>query len=127
MSKSNTEDLVRMCRMWQFSIDRGGTFTDIWAREARTGEVRVLKLLSADPTHYADAAAEGIRRILHPVVTHTPHTLIHSSCHLVLLDSRFKHRNVGASIFVENNREFIWCIGEHRRGIRGVDPSTPST
>jgi len=48
---------------WRFSIDRGGTFTDIVAR-APDGQLTTLKLLSEDPEHYRDAAVEGIRRIV---------------------------------------------------------------
>ncbi|MGE0709987.1 MAG: DUF1445 domain-containing protein [Planctomycetota bacterium] len=48
---------------WQFWIDRGGTFTDVIARDPQ-GAVHVQKLLSADPEHYPDAALEGIRRAL---------------------------------------------------------------
>lgn len=48
---------------WQFWIDRGGTFTDIVAR-GPDGGVVTEKLLSVDPANYADAAIEGIRRIL---------------------------------------------------------------
>ena len=48
---------------WQFWIDRGGTFTDIVGRAA-DGSLRTLKLLSDDPQHYADAAVEGMRRLL---------------------------------------------------------------
>lgn len=47
----------------KFSIDRGGTFTDIYA-EFSDGRTAVLKLLSDDPTNYPDAPREGIRRIL---------------------------------------------------------------
>ncbi|KAM9573689.1 5-oxoprolinase isoform 1-T2 [Guaruba guarouba] len=47
---------------FQFAIDRGGTFTDVFAR-CPGGRVRVLKLLSEDPA-YADAPTEGIRRVL---------------------------------------------------------------
>ena len=47
---------------WQFSIDRGGTFTDVVAR-APDGRVHVLKLLSEDPGRYADAGVEAIRRL----------------------------------------------------------------
>ena len=50
-------------RRWQFWIDRGGTFTDIVAREP-FGALRTAKLLSEDPEHYVDAAVEGIRRLL---------------------------------------------------------------
>ncbi|XP_017773612.1 PREDICTED: 5-oxoprolinase [Nicrophorus vespilloides] len=48
---------------FQFAIDRGGTFTDVFAR-CPDGRIRVLKLLSEDPQHYEDAPTEGIRRIL---------------------------------------------------------------
>ena len=48
---------------WQFWIDRGGTFTDIVARTP-DGSLIARKLLSEDPDHYADAAIEGIRRLL---------------------------------------------------------------
>jgi 5-oxoprolinase (ATP-hydrolysing) len=56
-----------MARDFRFSVDRGGTFTDVYAefidaagRPAR----RVLKLLSVDPGNYPDAPREGIRRVL---------------------------------------------------------------
>ena len=48
---------------WQFWIDRGGTFTDVIARNS-SGETRNLKLLSENPDHYPDAAIAGIRRLL---------------------------------------------------------------
>ncbi|XP_067872121.1 5-oxoprolinase isoform X2 [Heterodontus francisci] len=48
---------------FQFAIDRGGTFTDIFAR-CPGGMIRVMKLLSEDPANYVDAPTEGIRRIL---------------------------------------------------------------
>ncbi|WP_395945579.1 hydantoinase B/oxoprolinase family protein [Brevundimonas sp.] len=48
---------------WKFWIDRGGTFTDVVAR-APYGGLQTRKLLSVNPEQYADAAVEGIRRIL---------------------------------------------------------------
>jgi 5-oxoprolinase (ATP-hydrolysing) len=48
---------------WQFWIDRGGTFTDVIGR-AGDGTLHTLKLLSDNPEHYADAAVEGVRRLL---------------------------------------------------------------
>lgn len=51
---------------FQFAIDRGGTFTDIWAR-CPGGKIEVMKLLSVDPQNYEDAPREGIRRILEQV------------------------------------------------------------
>jgi 5-oxoprolinase (ATP-hydrolysing) len=47
---------------WQFWIDRGGTFTDVVAREP-DGALVTVKLLSEDPERYADAAVEAIRRL----------------------------------------------------------------
>lgn len=55
-----------MSGKFKFAIDRGGTFTDIYAK-CPNGEVRVMKLLSVDPTNYSDAPREGIRRILEMV------------------------------------------------------------
>ncbi|KAK5603961.1 hypothetical protein CRENBAI_025397 [Crenichthys baileyi] len=48
---------------FDFAIDRGGTFTDVFAR-LPDGRERVLKLLSKDPQNYKDAPTEGIRRVL---------------------------------------------------------------
>ncbi len=49
--------------MWQFWIDRGGTFTDIVAR-APDGTLKTAKLLSEDPVRLPDATVAGIRKIL---------------------------------------------------------------
>jgi 5-oxoprolinase (ATP-hydrolysing) len=49
--------------MWQFWIDRGGTFTDIVARRP-DGTLATHKLLSDNPERYRDAAVEGIRSLL---------------------------------------------------------------
>jgi len=48
---------------WQFWIDRGGTFTDIVARQP-DGTLTTAKLLSENPERYADAAVHGIRELL---------------------------------------------------------------
>ncbi|ODM93006.1 5-oxoprolinase [Orchesella cincta] len=47
---------------FRFSIDRGGTFTDVFA-QCPSGSVRTYKLLSKH-TCYQDAPTEGIRRII---------------------------------------------------------------
>ncbi len=49
--------------LWQFWIDRGGTFTDIVARRPDGGIV-THKLLSENPEHYPDAAIQGIRDLM---------------------------------------------------------------
>ena len=48
---------------WQFWIDRGGTFTDIVARDPE-GRLSTRKLLSENPGRYRDAAVAGIRAVL---------------------------------------------------------------
>jgi 5-oxoprolinase (ATP-hydrolysing) len=48
---------------WQFWIDRGGTFTDIVARDP-LGGLSTHKLLSDNPGRYRDAAIAGIKTVL---------------------------------------------------------------
>ncbi|CAN4116929.1 unnamed protein product [Withania somnifera] len=48
----------------KFCIDRGGTFTVVYAEIPGKPEGRAMKLLSVDPSNYDDAPIEGIRRIL---------------------------------------------------------------
>ena len=52
-----------MAEKWQFWIDRGGTFTDIVARDPQ-GRLTTLKLLSENPGRYRDAAIAGIKTML---------------------------------------------------------------
>jgi 5-oxoprolinase (ATP-hydrolysing) len=49
---------------WEFWIDRGGTFTDVIGR-APDASLHSLKLLSENAGQYADAAVEGMRRLMH--------------------------------------------------------------
>ncbi|WP_186399091.1 hydantoinase B/oxoprolinase family protein [Stappia sp. P2PMeth1] len=48
---------------WDFWIDRGGTFTDIVARDPEGG-IRAHKVLSENPEAYRDAAIQGIRELM---------------------------------------------------------------
>ncbi len=48
---------------WDFWVDRGGTFTDVVARDP-DGRLTAMKLLSENPEAYRDAAVEAIRRLL---------------------------------------------------------------
>jgi 5-oxoprolinase (ATP-hydrolysing) len=48
---------------WDFWIDRGGTFTDVVARQP-DGSLTAHKLLSENPEAYGDAAVQGIRDLL---------------------------------------------------------------
>lgn len=49
--------------MWQFWVDRGGTFTDVVAKHP-DGHFETRKYLSENPEHYRDAAVHGIRDFL---------------------------------------------------------------
>ncbi|KAM5380050.1 hypothetical protein ACJZ2D_003697 [Fusarium nematophilum] len=48
----------------RISIDRGGTFCDVIATDAKGHNPVIFKLLSEDPANYPDAPTEAIRRIL---------------------------------------------------------------
>ena len=50
-------------KLWQFWIDRGGTFTDIVGCNP-DGKILIHKLLSENPNQYSDAAIQGIRDLL---------------------------------------------------------------
>ncbi|HET9715466.1 MAG TPA: hydantoinase B/oxoprolinase family protein [Pseudolabrys sp.] len=50
-------------KLWDFWIDRGGTFTDVIARRP-DGSLLAHKLLSENPEAYPDAAVQGIRDLL---------------------------------------------------------------
>ena len=49
--------------LWEFWIDRGGTFTDVIGRKPG-GALITHKLLSENPEAYRDAAVHGIRHLL---------------------------------------------------------------
>ena len=59
MQNSNTLDR----KLWQFWIDRGGTFTDVVGKRP-DGTLVTHKLLSENPEQYRDAAVAGIRHLL---------------------------------------------------------------
>ncbi len=50
-------------KLWQFWIDRGGTFTDVVGKRP-DGTLVTHKLLSENPEQYPDAAVAGIRHLL---------------------------------------------------------------
>ncbi|MER7000052.1 hydantoinase B/oxoprolinase family protein [Streptomyces sp. NPDC000410] len=52
-----------MSGLWEFWIDRGGTFTDVVGRRP-DGRLVTRKLLSHNPERYRDAAVAGIRLLL---------------------------------------------------------------
>ncbi len=50
-------------RLWNFWVDRGGTFTDVIG-SAPDGSLHTAKLLSENAAAYRDAAVHGIRQLL---------------------------------------------------------------
>src|SRR5260221_3605590 len=50
-------------KLWDFWIDRGGTFTDVVGRRS-DGTLAAHRLLSENPEAYTDAAVQGIRDLL---------------------------------------------------------------
>ena len=53
--------ILQMIALIHALLDRGGTFTDVWASLPGKPDV-VLKLLSVDPGNYADAPTEGKKK-----------------------------------------------------------------
>jgi len=61
---------------WEFWIDRGGTFTDVIAKNP-DGELSSYKLLSENPQHYEDAAIQAIHDALNiPITRQLPEQLL---------------------------------------------------
>jgi len=63
-----TDSIKKMVEpSFRFYIDRGGTFTDVYAEVTGEPRFKVIKLLSEDPQNYSDAPREGIRRVIESV------------------------------------------------------------
>jgi len=80
-------------KRFRFSIDRGGTFTDVYYETLLDGVIlnqKVLKLLSVDPDNYKDAPTEGIRRALEQVWVRFKNNGILFLYSFLLLGNRFK-------------------------------------
>ncbi|PPR79300.1 MAG: Acetophenone carboxylase gamma subunit [Alphaproteobacteria bacterium MarineAlpha2_Bin1] len=52
-------EILKRNKVWQFWVDRGGTFTDILAKKPN-GEIESLKLLSENSKSYSDPIEKGI-------------------------------------------------------------------
>lgn len=63
MANKMNENIIVDDQKWQFWIDRGGTFTDIVAKNPE-GEILAHKLLSENPESYKDAAIQAIRDLI---------------------------------------------------------------
>ena len=87
--------------MWQFWIDRGGTFTDIVAKSPE-GRLHSHKLLSENPRHYRDAAVQGIRDILGlaPGAAIPPNTIEQVKMGTTVATNALLERNGERTVFV---------------------------
>ena len=87
--------------MWQFWVDRGGTFTDIVAKSPN-GQLISHKLLSEDPGRYRDAAVQGIRDVLGlaPGAAIPPETIEHVKMGTTVATNALLERKGERTLFV---------------------------
>ena len=87
--------------MWQFWVDRGGTFTDIVAKSPE-GRLVSHKLLSENPGRYEDAAVQGIRDILGlaPGAAIPPDTIEHVKMGTTVATNALLERKGERTVFV---------------------------
>ena len=87
--------------MWQFWVDRGGTFTDIVAKSPE-GRLVSHKLLSENPGRYRDAAVQGIRDILGlaPGAAISPDTIEHVKMGTTVATNALLERKGERTLFV---------------------------
>ena len=91
---------------FKFAIDRGGTFTDVYAI-CPDGRERVAKLLSEDPSNYPDAPREGIRRILEEVYFIAQNMFILYSIKIITVLFVFDRRRVLRCLLINQSRREI--------------------
>ena len=87
--------------MWQFWVDRGGTFTDVVAKSPE-GRLVSHKLLSENPGRYQDAAVQGIRDILGlaPGAAIPPDTIEHVKMGTTVATNALLERKGERTVFV---------------------------
>ncbi|MCG8494158.1 MAG: hydantoinase/oxoprolinase family protein, partial [Sneathiellales bacterium] len=96
--------------MWQFWVDRGGTFTDIVAKKP-DGSLISHKLLSENPEQYKDAAVQGIRDLLGLGKTAPipPHTIEYVKMGTTVATNALLERDGDRTVFV-TTRGFGDCL-----------------
>jgi 5-oxoprolinase (ATP-hydrolysing) len=106
----------------RFAIDRGGTFTDVYAR-LPDGRSFVHKLLSEDPRNYADAPREGIRRILQQICGTQPLTQPFSAAGIdsvrmgttVATNALLEHKGAATVLLISDGFADLLEIGDQTR------------
>ena len=102
---------------WQFWIDRGGTFTDIVGKTPDETLV-TCKLLSEDPSHYDDAAIEGMRRLLGFELNRTitsEHVELVKMGTTVATNALLEHKGERTALFVTKGLKDFLEIGYQNR------------
>eukprot|EP00117_Sycon_ciliatum_P007634 scpid23060/ scgid10654/ 5-oxoprolinase; 5-oxo-L-prolinase; Pyroglutamase len=108
---------------FSFAIDRGGTFTDVFAM-CPDGTLHVSKLLSEDPARYSDAPREAIRRVLEEVTGKTypkdeplPSELITSirMGTTVATNALLERRGEPCALAISSGFKDLLCIGNQAR------------
>ncbi|HIQ40929.1 MAG TPA: 5-oxoprolinase [Sulfurivirga caldicuralii] len=103
--------------MWQFWIDRGGTFTDLIARSP-DGTLHTHKLLSENPEHYDDAALAGIRHFL-GVAPHAPIPVEQIAAvkmgTTVATNALLEHKGEPVALITHHGFKDVLYIGDQRR------------
>ena len=103
------------------SIDRGGTFTDVYAQS--DGKIYVQKLLSVDPNNYQDAPTEGIKRLLKQIKNVNLDTLDNSSQYLkwirmgttVATNALLEHQGTPTALLITKGFGDLLDIGYQNR------------
>ncbi len=90
--------------MWEIWVDRGGTFTDIVAKQP-DGRLVSHKLLSENPERYKDAAVQGIRDVLglKPEAAIAPNTIKHVKMGTTVATNALLERKGDRTLFVTTN------------------------
>ena len=104
---------------FRFSIDRGGTFTDIYAEVPGEPGFKILKLLSENPQQYPDAPLEGIRQIIHEVTgkPNIPNELIKwvRLGTLLTTNAFLENKGTKSALFIEKGFGDLLKIRKHNR------------
>ncbi|MCY4030623.1 MAG: hydantoinase B/oxoprolinase family protein [Hyphomicrobiales bacterium] len=114
---------------WEFWIDRGGTFTDILARDPN-GELHAHKLLSENPGRYRDASLQGIRDLLDipadaPIPTEGIASVRMGTT--IATNALLEHRGARVALFVNEGFADALAIGyQNREKIFALDIHKPS-
>ncbi|OTF74246.1 hypothetical protein BLA29_012694, partial [Euroglyphus maynei] len=99
--------------MFRIAIDRGGTFTDVFAI-GPDKQIITLKLMSSNPSHYKDAPFEAIKRILKQENPHENLDSIRMGT-TVATNALLEHKGERVAIVLTKGFRDIFQIGYQNR------------